>query len=1032
MTGTDSHRREIEAILDALGIPEDHAVSRLWLALPGDKGLHSIAHREALAAPRPVDGEFVSLWDSLQWILDFFLQKFEETYLEYHAILDELLIAEHPTRKEANRLRVHTPNNVASHSYFFDKLTSPEWLEPLTEEGFFRRPSQPERDGDSIRFVPWPQARYLVRIAREKPTAVADVILAVPQTENVIVLADLAEAACEMPAEEAVRLVERAKEWASGPYAGLMLLHERIGRLVAHLAEGGYVAEALDLARAWLALKQQESDETTERGLRLPSRPRGILNDWDYKEILRLRMPVLVRSGGLSALVLLCDLLDEAISVERTQDKEDRTSDRIREDYSQIWRPHLELADRPGNEDIQESLVGAARDASLQIVGDDSNAVSEVVKTLESHGWAVFWRLSLDVLREVAPVGSDLACERLCDVDIADEYGVEAEYLELLKAVFPSLKDECRAQIYELIRSGPDTECLREHVDKEWYIRRWRWKMLAAIKAELPPDWDREWSSLSAEFGVEPEIRREGVTTGWVGPAQAVGVDRLNEMAPDEIAALAGAFKGGDGFDQPSEEDLGREIGQSAASSPERFTADLCAFDDVDLTYKGGLVRGFRDAAEADRQIDWKPVLEFCQRVLSTAGLRTEPDAAGARREIIDLLHSGLAPKGEEIPIDQRELVWSLLALLQDDPDPTQEREDEYSWGGPYGRAINTNRGRAIEAVIYFAIWVYRRTRADSKNAQPFSFDNVPGMREVLERHLDVSDDASLAVRGVYGKYLPTLAGLDREWVTANLHSLFPHKESETHLRRAVWEAYAVYARIGLSMLDLLRGEYEKSVNLVGSGNIEASRNPDVLLGQHLLIFYWHGRIDLDDQLLVQFFEIASDDVRAAVTEDLGQGLRGEQDPIADEVGDRLRLLWEWRIKTAQNNSPNAHKQEMASFGRTFSSGKLGDAWALERLEETLSIAGEALIDHQVAERLASLAPEYPETSVGCLSMMIEGARENWQIHHWAADIEAILRAALGSGDEAAMKSATILINKLVPRGFPQYSDQLGTDEKPS
>jgi len=67
------------------------------------------------------------------------------------------------------------------------------------------------------------------------------------------------------------------------------------------------------------------------------------------------------------------------------------------------------------------------------------------------------------------------------------------------------------------------------------------------------------------------------------------------------------------------------------------------------------------------------------------------------------------------------------------------------------------------------------------------------------------------------------------------------------------------YARLNLSMLNLLRDEYARSIELLGSSNLEECRKPDEQLGTHLMIFYWHGRLALDEPMLERFFEIASE-----------------------------------------------------------------------------------------------------------------------------------------------------------------------------
>ena len=258
--GDSKHRREIQGILRILGIPADHSVSLLWLSLPGGDGLQRWAHRDALLMPRPVDDRFQGMWDSLLVILDFVLENFEQNYLIYHKILDELIDIEHPTNADARRLTAHAPNNLVAYEYFFGKLNSTEWLNPLATEGLFRWPAPLERNDGTIRFVRWPQSRYLARVASDAPGVVADIILEIPNTDNISILADFADAACAIPPNHAVRLIDQAEDWASGPYASLGVLPNRMGRLIGHLAEGGYAAESLALAKVILALKSFPND----------------------------------------------------------------------------------------------------------------------------------------------------------------------------------------------------------------------------------------------------------------------------------------------------------------------------------------------------------------------------------------------------------------------------------------------------------------------------------------------------------------------------------------------------------------------------------------------------------------------------------------------------------------------------------------------------------------------------------------------------------------------------------------------------
>lgn len=257
-----NHHRKIADILALLDVPQDHPVARLWFGITWKNGLHRWAHRDSLFRSRPVDQEFVRHWESFQTVLDFVLERMRNTYLNVYKLLDELAAVERPTRAHAKRLRKDVPNNLAAHSYFFDTLTSPDWLKPLAAETFFLRPAKIERDEDHFSFTAWPQSRYLKRVAAMDQEMVADIILMLPETDNVSVQTDLVEAATQMSPDQAVRIVDLAISWAAGPNAAWALLPNAMGALLAHLAKGGYAEEALRLARTLLALKPKSQEES--------------------------------------------------------------------------------------------------------------------------------------------------------------------------------------------------------------------------------------------------------------------------------------------------------------------------------------------------------------------------------------------------------------------------------------------------------------------------------------------------------------------------------------------------------------------------------------------------------------------------------------------------------------------------------------------------------------------------------------------------------------------------------------------------
>jgi hypothetical protein len=91
-----------------------------------------------------------------------------------------------------------------------------------------------------------------------------------------------------------------------------------------------------------------------------------------------------------------------------------------------------------------------------------------------------------------------------------------------------------------------------------------------------------------------------------------------------------------------------------------------------------------------------------------------------------------------------------------------------------------------------------------------------------------------------------------------------------------------------------------------------------------------------------------------------------------------------------------------------------------------LQLVGNLQHDFDVPERLAELAPQYPLKTVECLRLMIDGAREAWQISQWRKAPRKILQAAKESGDATVIKAVVVdVVNRLGARGFFEFRDLL-------
>jgi hypothetical protein len=304
-SGDEKHKAEIEAVLKVLEISETSPVAEAWLSLPGrnnEYGLHKRAHRKALDRPRPIDSEFREFWNKMQAVLDGVLDGFEAKYAKVCCLLDKLVTKPEPTDQDLKVLCNSIPNSFVTLSYFFERLHSPGWLNKLQEEGFFKNPPELEVDPETgtILVWQWPQSRYLAAMAYLEPEKVLNIALGILETgtKNAFVHKDLAEAARLMPPELAARWVEKETEWLKEQdYLYLPDLPEKLGKLIAYLAQRGQVNTALGLARELLAVlpKSQNNDD-------LALKPRTRCDDYYYEQILTQDVPTLVASAGEATL----------------------------------------------------------------------------------------------------------------------------------------------------------------------------------------------------------------------------------------------------------------------------------------------------------------------------------------------------------------------------------------------------------------------------------------------------------------------------------------------------------------------------------------------------------------------------------------------------------------------------------------------------------------------------------------------------------------------------------------------------------
>jgi len=928
----------------------------------------------------------------------------------------------------------------ANYEYFFSKLNSPEWIDPLFDKGMFRNPPKPVQDGHYVSFPFWPESRYLARMAKIAPLKVLNVTLKIPETDNFRVNEDIIDIALSLPSDLVEKIVSRAKKSIKSPYASQIAT--KLGQLVAHLAKEKQVDTALELARDLLAvLPDSRVAENGDEEKIISPKPRARFDIWDYKEILEKHIPTIVEVASEGTFDMLCDILEQAIVYSGNEKPYD---------YSYIWRPAIEDHEQNrGYNVLKDALVTSIRDTSRYIAEKDPSKLQFIIDSLEERGWCVFYRIAIHLLRLFAETVPNLVEKHLTDRKLFDDPAIRHEYALLLRDRFSKLAASEQKTILIWIERGHEVDELKERMfrwsgkppseeDIVKNIKYWKRDKLAVFSSSLPPDWKSKYEELVSELGpAEDTCFPYKMSTTWVGPTSPKTVDEIQSMDISEIIHFLKTWTPSRDPMSPSAEGLGRMLTEAVASDPEKYSEHANDFLGLNPVYIRAIVHGWHDAIGKKLVFSWPPVLELCYWAVSQ--LREVPDEkviseydldwSGAWKGIARLISSGFEKSPAEMPIELREKVWQVIIPITGDSDPTPDYESRYGGSNmdPVTMSINTTRCEALHTVVRYALWVKRKLNNESDLDK--SFIVMPEVQKILEHHLDLAQDPALSVRVVYGQWFPWLLELDREWTIKNLSKIFPNDEKFLKFRDTAWNAYIVLCEPYDDVLEVLREEYRSTIERIDSASEKDSfGSPNESLVEHLMVFYYRGKLSFEDQngLLAKFYDVSPDGLRGRAIDFIGRSFYNTKEIIPPQIIDRVKDLWEYRVNTAMHaQSSDAFKEELSHFGWWFISQKFDNSWVIEQIKEVLKLVKKIDPSSMVVERLAEVAKLMPLQTVECLDLIVESEKKGGGIYSFRNNARTIIETAINSSNPTARQVAENVIHKLGAYTFWDFRDLL-------
>ena len=943
-----------------------------------------------------------------------------------------------PTSAELARLDALAarPENRA---YFFDRLQNPEWVSALSDRGSFGAPPPPmpaDQPGH-VWFPPWPEGRYLARMAPSASAAVARVLSEHSRSDNPAVTRLALEAFGALPDEEILTLAPKALEWIKRP--------DDCAGSVADRAE--HFAD-----EATLAIRRMLEVGATKRGLTAVSvllKPAPIANsrsryqvesrlsEWKYGRVLKSLLPVLVDLAGLEGVRTLSWLLMDAIRGTRGSQEAGESED----EYSFIWRPAIENHGQNTDDGVRGALISAVRDAALRFSQFGELQIQQIVEELDARSF-VHRRISLHVLASSSGA-IPLVLERLTDRLLFDDHRVRHEYASLLRARFGDLPSEAQEIYLERIAQGPDLDALRQprlggYIPTEEDVARWaeHWQRdrLSFVAPHLCGDHSAQYCDLVARLG-EPE--HPDFST-WSSGAATIeyppGGDEIAGRSPDEVIRHLQPHQPGEDSDTNRAMRIEGLRGAFQSVVKDRAEEFALLSGEVSLlapAYVSSFIRGLEEAVTAGSTFSWEEPLRLADVVVSYPfatgsdgdSQNSDYDWRWARQAVASLLRVGFTDRENRVPFVLRELAWRVLERLTHDPHDSNIGEviSDGKQLDVFTQSINTNRGLAMHAVVEYMLWCRRELEASGADISQ-GLCLIPEGRDVLDRHLDPNHDRSPVVRAVYGNSIPWLVLLDKSWVTSRLTRIFPTEQEFAALRNAAWTTYLSWCPPYDSVYEVLWAEYAAAVERVPAddfGGGPEQDSADVKLGQHLVTFYWRGVVPAS--LIETYFGRADDALAGSIMEFVGKTLENTGDSIPEDVLQRIQDLWDSRLlaieAARQSEGAELCHREAQAFGVTFASGKLSEDWVLPSLERALGIGGAGWYGLRVVERLASLALTRPVSATRLTLELLSNTTNAWDHHSFEDSVRSMLEITGEVPDQATRENRLAIIDHYVTRG---------------
>lgn len=1010
-----SHREQIERICATLGLALDGDVARSWKSV---MAAHAKAHygRE-LHQPLEVDAQFRAEWQApFDTAIRGLMVALQGKYTAYILRLDELLAM--PDRKAAvEALSREIPGALPLLSYFFERLDSADWLDPLATNKLLAASWAGLEDiDDGLRLQHWPAGRYLVRMAASSdPTVrakVAAALRSVGRSEDQDVHWHGAEAIAALPPDEAEPLIDIFDGWLSrdARLAHSSAVHTILGNLV----KGDRLEAALSLFGSLYRIVAEDGRATTLFGQHM------------FEHFLPLDVRVCAVRLGSNLVCLLCQMLDAALRIER------RVSDDPPGDYSH----HMSrtISERGTKHGIVDALVGEIVRSARLISTAHPDQLEGVVSEISKHRSRLFTRVRLHVLSLNPAAAPALATSNLDDTGLIGETWCNVEYGELAAAWFDRLPEETQIRILCAVDKVPSK-----------YERSWQERFQesagrepndeerAAFRASVLREVQWRWRQVLPKDRQE-EVERHGDPDAWlnkfnepdVSPADAA---HLGELSIDEIVSLLTDWRPSPQAERVTVTALGQQLRHAAEQNAAAFSEEAARFSSVPAIYIRRIIEGLTTVVRNKTAVDWKGILALTETLVSRVGLTGnegeghDADWSWACKAAIELISVGLQLGKEGIGFDlEAEIQAQVISFYKNSSVADSESFEENYRRQVYYAATSTSRGAALELCIQLIFWLSKNPETAVGKDPGHALAALPEIKAILDVEVARTGADGRIPQAVIGRYLGWLSYFAADFLEANAANLFA--TSDVQLRDAMWLSHVQMGTGPLSWLATEMSDcYRHEIGRLAETVPGADRDHLTEKFTHYLVILY--LVDaLPEDVGTQFWNDAPIEARQKAMWFLGTQLAMAK----EEMRLRAQSYWDRRLLAASECSAQrtVFQKEIGAIGQFYYQQSLDPDWLMQQTVAASNAGYAPGQTYHLVGRIAEFSTSLPHRAVEAISTLIKNRHLNMmELGVKSQNLRAILVAGLSTGDAQAVAKVVDAINFLAASGDTSCLDLL-------